>query len=1182
MNLRIPASLRSLLAGAALCSLVIQTRAGLPDVSLYVVAKGQQFVQTNAGAAVLRTDELPYQFSTFVEPSDLGNVNSVTLQRVPGGSILTLSNAPGENQFRIEEQRFASPAALDAAFPNGDYQFTIITLHQGTQTPTLTLGPGDYPSTPQIANWAALQEANADGSITVTWDVFAGGTADDFVQFSIDGQLGDSIFSTGPPGAPDALNGTNTSITVPAKTLLPDKTYSAHLLFSHGSFNTNAYPGVLGLAAFFKQTGFELVTVSPPPPQGRFAFTSAAYSVGEGGGHVTVAVQRIGGTMDPVSVVLSTIPGTATAGADYQGISTPLSWPDGDDGTKNVNISITDDSALEVTEAFIVTLSQPTGGAELGTPSEAIVTIFDNENAAAGVFRFATTAVAVNENAGSALLTVSRAGGASGQVSVHYSLGGISAVAGEDFDATGGELVFSDGVSSRTISVPIVNDTLDETDETFYVRLLDPTGGASIGTDDEAIVTIRDNENATAGVFRFTTTAVAVNENAGRALLTVSRTGSTSGQVSVRYSLGGISAVAGEDFDATGGTLVFSNGVSIRMISVPILNDTLDETDETFYVRLSDPTGGASIGTNDEAIVTIKDDDTGGLFGFSATLYSVSETGGVANVIVRRSGGVASQATVDLFTLDETATATNDYCGTNVTLVFGANVLAITNSIVIKDDNIPDGDETFRVRLANPTGGARLSSATNSVVRILENEVTLQFSRVAYSNKESAAVAIVMIERSGPVNVPASVEFCTGDETAEAGRDYVATNLVVQFPAGTKRKPVGVRLIKDQIVEGTETLRLSLKNPGPNTLIGPRDAATLSILDDDFGGQIQFAVSNLVVRESAAAASVVLTRSMGKASNVTVRLRTMDLSATDPADYIGTNVVLEWRGNETRKIVPLPIIHDALVEGPEQFKVILSEPTGGATLTNRTNLTVNLVDDDLGGTIGFARAKIVVNENATSAVVIVTRSGGAASNVTVRLSTADGTASAAQPDYAAVNQVLTFGPGEMIKTNLIPINNDALPEGNPPETVLLSLREYTGGAKPGLSNAVIWIVDDESSVSFTTNMVMGTEGTTVTLTVARAGALNTTVSVNFVTVSGTATEGSDYLGTNGTLTFGPNQSRKTFAVKLNSDVLVEANESFTLILANPQGGLQLGAQTNVVVTVKDAPNQTRGLSPGTP
>jgi hypothetical protein len=429
-----------------------------------------------------------------------------------------------------------------------------------------------------------------------------------------------------------------------------------------------------------------------------------------------------------------------------------------------------------------------------------------------------------------------------------------------------------------------------------------------------------------------------------------------------------------------------------------------------------------------------------------------------------------------------------------------------------------------------------------------------------------------MIERSGPVNVPASVEFCTGDQSAEAGRDYVATNLVVQFPAGTKRKPVGVRLIKDQIVEGTETLRLSLKNPGPNTLLGPRDTATLSILDDDFGGQIQFAVSNLVVRESAAAASIVLTRSMGKASNVTVRLRTMDLSATDPADYIGTNVVLEWRGNETRKIVLLPIIHDALVEGPEQFKVTLSEPTGGATLTNRTNLTVNLVDDDLGGTIGFARAKIVVNENATNAVVVVTRSGGAAGNVTVRLATADGSASAAQPDYTEVNQVLTFGPGEMIKTNLIPINNDSLPEGNPPETVLLSLREYTGGAKPGVSNAVICIVDDESSVAFTTNMVMGVEGTTLTLTVARAGALNTTVSVNFMTVSGTATEGADYFGTNGTLTFAPNQSSKTFAVRLASDPTAETNESFTVVLTNPQGGVQLGMQANIIVVVKDAPD----------
>jgi hypothetical protein len=107
--------------------------------------------------------------------------------------------------------------------------------------------------------------------------------------------------------------------------------------------------------------------------------------------------------------------------------------------------------------------------------------------------------------------------------------------------------------------------------------------------------------------------AVSPNESAGVVNLTVQRAGGDDGAVSVQYSTGGGSATAGSDYEATQGTLTWGNNDDgTRQVSVPILEDTEDEGNETFLVTLSNPTGGASLGSPAAATVTIRDNDGDG------------------------------------------------------------------------------------------------------------------------------------------------------------------------------------------------------------------------------------------------------------------------------------------------------------------------------------------------------------------------------------------------------------------------------------------------------------------------------------------------------------------------------------------------------------------------------------------
>ena len=112
---------------------------------------------------------------------------------------------------------------------------------------------------------------------------------------------------------------------------------------------------------------------------GTLQFSAATYSVGENAGNAAVIVTRTGGSSGAVSVSFATSNGTATAPGDYTAVSQTVSFADGDTANKTISIPIINDTTAEANETVNLTLSSPTGGATLGTPSTAVLTITDND-----------------------------------------------------------------------------------------------------------------------------------------------------------------------------------------------------------------------------------------------------------------------------------------------------------------------------------------------------------------------------------------------------------------------------------------------------------------------------------------------------------------------------------------------------------------------------------------------------------------------------------------------------------------------------------------------------------------------------------------------------------------------------------------------------------------------------------
>jgi Calx-beta domain len=122
-------------------------------------------------------------------------------------------------------------------------------------------------------------------------------------------------------------------------------------------------------------TGDASATASPAASAGVLQLSASSYTVAQSSGSLAVTVNRTGGSADAVSVGYSTTDGTAVAGTNYTAATGTLQWASGDATSKTLSVPISDATSFAGTKTFTVTLSSPSGGATLGTPTSAGVTI---------------------------------------------------------------------------------------------------------------------------------------------------------------------------------------------------------------------------------------------------------------------------------------------------------------------------------------------------------------------------------------------------------------------------------------------------------------------------------------------------------------------------------------------------------------------------------------------------------------------------------------------------------------------------------------------------------------------------------------------------------------------------------------------------------------------------------------
>jgi hypothetical protein len=306
-----------------------------------------------------------------------------------------------------------------------------------------------------------------------------------------------------------------------------------------------------------------------------------------------------------VFVAYAATGGSASAGADYVLNAGTLTFAPGV-ASRALQVAIQPDVEDEGTETVNLVLSSP-NGVVLGSPSSALLRLLDNEP----TVQFGATQYTASETATKATISVKRTGSLAAAASVSYAVTGGTATAGSDYTLLPDTLTFDAGVATRTITVTLSPDTVDDDNETVELTLSNPSPfpGIALGTPETTILTIKDNDEA--GTAQFSAASFSVGEDGGAAIVTVTRTGGTASAAKVDYAAtGGSAAGGGSDYSLVPGTLTFGLGESTRSFTMAITNDGSAEGNESVVLTLTPNTsGGLVIGGQTAATLWIVDDE---------------------------------------------------------------------------------------------------------------------------------------------------------------------------------------------------------------------------------------------------------------------------------------------------------------------------------------------------------------------------------------------------------------------------------------------------------------------------------------------------------------------------------------------------------------------------------------------
>ena len=551
--------------------------------------------------------------------------------------------------------------------------------------------------------------------------------------------------------------------------------------------------------------------------------------------------------------------GTATSGTDYTAVTAGMLTFAAGTTSQTITVLVTGDTTVEADETVVIALSGASGAGLSTTASSGTGTIRDDDRTGTPTFSITPATVTVAEgDSGSTNMnfTVELSPAASVSTRVIFGVTGGTATSGTDYTTPWQNnritLRFNAGETSKTVSVAVRGDTLDEPDETvvaqlsgafpFFSARVDSSANTGTGTitDDDPLPTVSiDSPTVAEG-----------DTGSTNMIFTVSLSAASGRQVTVRYGLVAAqsTATSGTDFreivatTSNPGTLTFAPGETSKTITVEVLGDTDPEADETVRFQLGSPTNAMLPVSNLwRADGTITDDDIALLRTGPA---SVAEgDSGSTDLTFTLSLVAAHGKTVTVDYTDTgrgTATRGTDYTGAATgTVTFAPGDTTGTITVSVTGDTVTERHQTVELALSNLTNARFVTASMASLTGTIRDDdgfptanagpdqtvnegdtVTLSGSG---SDPDSPITGYRWTQTAGPSVTLTGVTSATSTFTAPTG---LVADEVLRFSLVVEANDEGGSDSVDILVNAA-TLNWSAE-AGPNQTVEEEDTVSLS------------------------------------------------------------------------------------------------------------------------------------------------------------------------------------------------------------------------------------------------------------------------------------------------------------------------------------------------------------------
>ena len=898
-----------------------------------------------------------------------------------------------------------------------------------------------------------------------------------------------------------------------------------------------------------------------------------------------------------------------------------------------VRIPTDDDSQTEAAGAITVRILSGSGYTTefVGTVATATASILDNDLA------ISIDDAQAAESAGQMEFTVRLSAPAPRRVTVNAatvdgvatSHANVTATSlGRDFEAKSETITFEVGEQQKTFSVNLVDDSIQEMDETFSVVLSDPSQGPSLADDTAEGAIIDDEQPMVASVSR--TYSIVDEGQAGVVsfMVTLSHATTTASErhPAVDWQAAAGTATEGEDYQAAEGRLVFPVGMTSGSVQVALIDDNLFEGElETFSVELIEQGRRLlTLSPTDASYeVSIRDNEI-----LTAAITSNAEyvaEGGEAVFTVKLAGGVTTEDVQITFETGGDAQAGDDYgpptgniifppgntTGSAGSLTIPAGLSSGTIAYLVFTDTVEEEDgETLEVQLFTVFDGLRGSGSGVSTTQnkastniLDEDSLTVSIEGTPTVTEGGAATFTITLSTASEETVTVGWQTNQAGDTLEAGvtaepdKDYTAASGDLAIQAGDTSGTITVQTTQDTLVEDTETFVVTVEEATQGTGTPPElvllgaDSATGTITDDDTAPDgLTMSVSPPMLTEASGSVDIPVTVTLDGTAQFTtdipvtiefVNRPNVLTNATLGEDYTANTVntvILAGSSSVTATITITPV-EDSIAEDDEIARLVAKS----TALTGSDGMGIAIEDNDTEPVeVVLTVSPDTLYETSGSTPLNVTASlvGQASRQVdtVVTVTPGSGTATLGE-DFESATLTLTIPTGEMSAagTLVFTVTDDTIHEGD--ETLHIS------ASVPGLAvtAADVTIKDDDpapTSIGLSVTAVPISEGGgAVTLPVQAillgggTRAEDTTVDLRLVDLTATLTD--DYTAAWGTTALtipaGEFSGHTTLTITPVQDTLHEESETVAVRGRNTDPGLPVNGVRLTIMDDDPAP-----------